>query len=383
MQHYIATAPKAAEPFLINELKSFGATDIRPNRYGAEFRGSIEVGYRACLWSRVANRIAMHLTSFNAETPEQLYQGMKRFHWGEHMHSNATMAIYAHSSRSELTHTQFIAQKAKDGVVDQLRARTGERPSVDLVNPDIRLQIILKDNKAWVGIDLSGESLHLRGYRKFNPEAPLKENLAAIMLMRAHWPAIAADGGCLLDPMCGSGTLPIEAALMSFDTAPNLQRQQFGFSHWKYHHQSIWDAVKKEAVERNQEGMRKSLVIEGSDIDPFVIEAAKQHAAKAGLGGKINFVARDFKEARPSSEHGLIITNAPYGKRLSDPESLAPVYEALGATLKEHFAGYKACILVPNDDLGRCLHLRAHARNAFDNGPLECVLLQIDLPKNL
>jgi 23S rRNA (guanine2445-N2)-methyltransferase / 23S rRNA (guanine2069-N7)-methyltransferase len=232
---FFATTPKGLELLLVEELRALGAEFVAEKLAGVEFSGELEVAYKACLWSRLANRILMPLKQIPASTPEELYAGVQTIEWDEHLNADATLLINFVSSQSNITHTLFGAQKVKDAIVDQLRQKYNTRPSVARDKPDVSINVYLHKNMATIGIDLSGESLHKRGIRVEHGIAPLKENLAAAILLRSGWKAVSAVGGTLIDPMCGSGTLLIEAAQMAANIAPGLSRDYFGFLSWKKH----------------------------------------------------------------------------------------------------------------------------------------------------
>ena len=206
-RHFFATAPKGIEPLLADELRSLGAFEVAEGRSGVAFSGPLAIAYRACLWSRLASRVLLPLATFPATSPEELYAGVRSIDWSEHLSAESTLAVDASVSGSKITHSHYAALKIKDAVVDQFRDRTGDRPSVDAERPDVRINLYLLRDTATLSLDLSGDSLHRRGYRDEGVLAPLKENLAAAILIRAGWPEIAARGGALVDPMCGSGTL--------------------------------------------------------------------------------------------------------------------------------------------------------------------------------
>src|SRR5579885_888429 len=223
------------EDLLAEELSRLGGREVKAARAGVSFQGKLEAAYRACLWSRLANRVLLPIATFPAPTPENLDGGVKKIRWSEHLTPKETIAVDFASSRSQITHTHFGSLKTKDAICDQLRSVQGERPSVDPVSPDLRVNVYVHEDQATVSIDLSGESLHRRGYREEQREAPMKENLAAAILAIAGWAELAREGGALIDPMCGSGTLPIEAAMVAANRAPGLGRPKWGFEGWLGH----------------------------------------------------------------------------------------------------------------------------------------------------
>lgn len=378
-----ATVSKNMESFLVDELRSLGAEDIKESLAGASFNGSMEVAYRACLWSRIANRILFPIAQFPAETPEMLYDGIRRIRWEDHLNNNGSLAVDFHSNKSNITHTQYGALKVKDGVVDYFRDKTGIRPSVELNTPDVRINVYLYDNNASVSIDLSGESLHRRGYRTDGAEAPLKENLAAAILTKAAWQDLAQSGGCLVDPMCGSGTFPIEAALMAGDYAPGLLRSYFGFLNWNQYQSKIWKSLIREAIERKKEGLNRIPSIIGYDSGNSAIRKAFKNLERADLSGSVHFEKKDLADCVPTaktrSKQGLVIVNPPYGIRLGEVRELRSLYSALGHQLKTHFEGWKAGVFTGNPDLGKTMGIRACNKRSFFNGSIPCELLLFDI----
>jgi len=376
-----ATCPKGIEQLLAEELRAMGAEFVRETRAGVVFDGSRETAYRACLWSRLANRILLPLTQFAAPTPEALYEGVKTIPWKEHLAPEGTLAVDFTTSQSAITHTHYGALKVKDAIVDQLREEFGVRPSIDTAQPDVRVNVYLNRDEATVSIDLSGESLHRRGYRRQGVEAPLKENLAAAILLRANWPAIAKDGGSLIDLMCGSGTLLIEGALIAGDIAPGLLRPYFGFLNWRQHDESIWSALLDEAHARCEAGMERIPLIRGYDHDPRAISAAKENIAHIEMGAYITVEARELSDCQPEAEAktGLVVANPPYGERLGEAEELPALYAELGAQLRNSFPGWRAAVFTGNPELGKHMGLRANRMHVLYNGAIECKLLHFEI----
>lgn len=380
---FFATTPKGLEYLLVDELKALGADSAKEKLAGVVFEGDITLAYRACLWSRLANRILLPISEFNASTPEVLYDGIQKIQWSKHLASDSTLAVNFVSHQSAITHTLFGAQKVKDAIVDQFRDRSGERPSVSKVMPDVAIHVYLNHDVATVSIDLSGESLHRRGYRLSQGEAPLKENLAAAILIRAKWPEIMKAGGALFDPMCGSGTLLIEAAMMAADYAPGLNRTYFGFLGWKQHQPELWSQLLREAKERRQKGLSGLPFIRGSDQDPEVIEAAQANLERAGLAQHIQLVVEPLNQwVRPeTAQTGLVVSNPPYGERLGEEAALRPLYTLLGDQLKQQCEGWKAAVLTSNPQLGKEMGLRSKKQYALFNGALPAQLLLFDVEK--
>lgn len=380
---YAATCPKGVEPLIAAELRALGAAEVRETRAAVTFAGPIETGYRACLWSRLASRVLLTLADFPAASADELYAGVAAIAWEEHIAPDGTLAIDVAGTTAGLTHTRFAAQKAKDAIVDRLRDRTGTRPSVEFERPDVRVNLRLARERATVSIDLAGEPLHERGYRTpgEQAEAPLKENLAAAVLVRAGWPEIAADGGTLVDPMCGSGTLLVEGALMAADQAPGLLREHWGFAGWLGHAAEEWHALLDEADDRAEAGRARLPLIAGFDADGRAVDLARACAKRAGFGGAITFERRELTalSAPEGALPGLVVTNPPYGVRLGEAEALLPLYALLGERLLAEFGGWRAAVLTNDDALSRATGLRSTAAHTLYNGAIAVKLYRFDV----
>jgi len=375
---FFGTTARGLEPLFEAELRELGAETIEPRRGGVAFFGPLEIGYRACLWSRTASRILCVLDSFTINDADELYAGVRRTIWRDHLRPEQTLAIDCVTLRSPINNSQYGAQRAKDAIVDQLRDEFGQRPSVDTRNPDLRINLFLEDDRAQVAIDLAGQSLHRRGYRKSQGKAPLKENTAAAMLLLAEWPKRSKEGDGFLDAMCGSGTLLIEAALIACDTAPGLFRERFGFAGWRQHREDVWQAVVTEAKgrDRRRETSADPRLIVGYDVDHRAIHSARLNARKAGVEHLIDLAEKPLTQCtRPFSMPGVFMINPPYGERLGEAAALEPLYLELGDRLKEHFGDWTAYVLSPNTDLARAIGLKSTRRPVIYNGPIECRLL--------
>jgi len=378
MNTFFATAPRGLEELLAAELKSLGLDGVRVRRGGVEFGGDLVTAYRVCLWSRLANRVLLPLEQFTAADEQALYDGVKRVDWCAHLGPENTMAVSFTGIRAAVGHSRYAEQRVKDAVVDQIRERTGSRPSVDTEQPDLRINVHMVSDAVTVAVDLAGGSLHRRGYRREGRTAPLKENLAAAMLLRADWPGVAAEGGAFVDPMCGSGTLLIEAAWMAGDCAPGLLRSHYGFLRWRGHDDAGWKLLIDEALERQERGSGAVPPILGFDEDPGAVEAAQDHLRRAGLSGQVQVERREIGQARPPAgdERGLVATNPPYGERLGEAHELLPLYLRLGETLKRHFPGWRAIIL---NGAGCQVGLKPERSWQLYNGPIECRLERFDI----
>jgi 23S rRNA (guanine2445-N2)-methyltransferase / 23S rRNA (guanine2069-N7)-methyltransferase len=382
LNNFFATCPKGLEYLLRDELIALGGTDVHESLAGVRFSGSLETAYRACLWSRLASRILLPIAEFDAASDDALYAGVQAIDWSEHLAPHATLAVDANTAQSKLAHSQFLAQRVKDAVVDQFRQRGQERPAVDTEEPDVRINLRLRRDRATLSIDLAGAPLHRRGWREQQGEAPLKENLAAAMLLRAGWPAMYEQGGALLDPMCGSGTLLIEGALMVADVAPGLRRSYYGFLGWKQHDIALWKSLLDEARKRADAGLPAlRACFFGSDADPRMVQTAKRNAQEAGVAGFFTLDRHDALHVAPPPgvAQGLVITNPPYGERLGDRESMPKLYRMLGEALRDRFTGWRAAILAGDAELGRATTLRPEKKYALYNGALETVLLIFEL----
>jgi 23S rRNA (guanine2445-N2)-methyltransferase / 23S rRNA (guanine2069-N7)-methyltransferase len=380
-EKFFASCPKGVESLLADELRALGATGVKETRAGVAFGGELATAYRACLWSRLASRILLTLERFPAASAEALYAGVQQIRWGEHLDAHGTLAVDFTGTGSGITHSRFGALKVKDAIVDQLRDEFGARPSVDTERPDLRVNVYLYRDEAALSLDLSGESLHRRGYRSEAVEAPLKENLAAAILLRANWPAIAGRGGAFVDLMCGSGTLPIEAALIAGDIAPGLTRGYYGFLGWKQHDAALWAGLIAEAEARREAGLARLPPIRGYDHEARAVRYARENAAGAGLSEHIAIVRRELSATAPEEDTtpGLIVVNPPYGERIGEASELPALYAELGAQLKKNFTGWRAAVFTGNPELGKHMGLRAQRYHTLFNGAIECRLLHFEI----
>lgn len=378
MTDFFATAPRGFEELLAAELRDLGLASARVQRGGVAFSEPLAGAYRACLWSRVANRILLHVARFEAQDEQALYNGVQGIDWSAHLGVGNTLAVDFTGVRARIAHSRFAQQRVKDAVVDQLRDASGARPSVDTDQPDVRINVHMLEATVTVAIDLSGESLHQRGYRREGRSAPLKENVAAAMLLRAEWPALAAQGGALIDPMCGSGTLLIEAAWMATDTAPGLLRTRFGFHRWRGHNDTLWKPLIDEALERQERGAENPPIILGFDQDEGAVTASRDHLRRAGLADWVPVECAEVGQLQRPADlpRGLVITNPPYGQRLAEQHELVPLYLSLGQVLKTRFAGWRAMVL---NGSGCALGLKPERSWQVFNGPIECRLERFEL----
>lgn len=407
---YVAIASRGIEPVTAAELRHLGATDITEVIGGVQFSGNQSVLYRACLELRTASRIVKPIKEFAASNPEMLYSQVRRIPWEIYLDQRKTLAVYAtiqgtagrskevggqpvktgpakrNDSRGSqrgakpapkaqgINHSQYAALKIKDAIVDRLRQELGARPNVDTINPDLRVHAFFAGGRCTLSIDAIGASLHERGYRQQNTGAPLKETLASAIVDLSGWNGLVP----LYDPMCGSGTLLIEAARKALHMAPSLHRDRFACQRWPDHDPQIWAETVASAKANVLTTLPAPLF--GSDSDPAAIRAAKVNALAAGVAPFIQFELRRIEDSiPPTKEFGMILTNPPYGERLSKDEELEKFYETIGSVWKDRFAGWTACFFAGNLGLTRCLGLEASARYKLYNGPIDCRLLKFPL----
>lgn len=365
------SCPKGLEYLLEEEVRSLGLEVTRVSPQGVFGKADLELLYTLCLWSRIASRVQLILFSGPARNKQDIYQLCHNFAWDEVFSSEKSLKIAFHGEAADVRNSMFGALLIKDAIVDYFRKKQLDRPSIDREQPDILINAHLKNELLTVSLDLCGYGLHQRGYRSEGGTAPLKENIAAALLMRAQWPKLAAENYALHDAFCGSGTIVIEAALMAANIAPGLIRDDQSIVHWLKHDQNLWQKVRDDA---EQQIKKISLSISGSDEDPKQISLAKNNAERAGLSKYVNFSIQDLTECKPRSTKGLFISNPPYGERISDVESLKDLYHDIGYLLIERYQGWNAAILTSEHDLARAIGLRSNKQYAIFNGPLACKL---------
>ena len=381
-QQFLASVPRGLADLLAKELTPFGATDLRERTTGVAFSGTLETAYRACLESRLANRVFLEIARFEAASADSFYAAARSVDWPQHLGPRATLACDFSGKHPTITHSHFGALKLKDAIVDALREATGARPDIVLDRPGVRVHAHAHGTQITLSIDLAGESLHRRGYRGAAGEAPLKENVAAGMLVRAGWPELAAAGAEFLDPMCGSGTLVIEAALIAARCAPALRREYFGFLGWRGHDAALWQRVREEAKGRCLADVQPTVIIRGHDRDPTAVRDARANAQRAGIGSWVQLEVRALANAAPASAStphppGLLCTNPPYGVRLDDLDAARAIHRELGEVLRARFQGWQAAVLTGAPQLGMELGIRAARTHTLWNGAIECRLLRM------
>ncbi|MDH4120211.1 MAG: THUMP domain-containing protein [Deltaproteobacteria bacterium] len=369
---YFAATVHGLEDVLRAEMEQLGLQGLEPMEGGVWFEGDRADCYRANLWLRTAGRILWPVADFACRDVEELYQGARRIDWPALMEPDHTFLVKVKAGDPPFTHSHFLAMKIKDAVADRFRADTGQRPSVDTETPHHRIQAVIQDHRCYLSLDASGEPLFKRGYRVWTAQAPLKENLAAGLVLLSGW----RGDRPLYDPFCGGGTLLIEAALLAGNRAPGLFRERFGFMNWPDYNAALLKRLKKEA---KAAARPVGVPLWGADKDPEMIAAAKENAQRAGLEGDIQFDTAEAATFAPPPGPGTILTNPPYGHRMEEEADLTGLYKQLGDTLKQKSQGKQAWVFTLQGPLVKAVGLRAAKKTVLFNGPLECRLLQYDL----
>ena len=360
----MAKTQQGLEPLLAAELKEIGAHNIEEHNRVVSFEGDLETLYKANLYLRTALKVLVPIAKFKANGDHELYEEVRRIDWENYMDVDGTLAVDS-SVRSEFfSENQFVNLKTKDAIVDEFRDKYGKRPSVDTEFPDLRINLHIFQKECTISLDSSGESLHKRGYRMEANMAPLNEVTAAAMIILSGWDKKST----FIDPMCGSGTLLIEAGLMARNIPPGMFKEQFGFMKWKNYDADLWHKIKDEAKANIKECEAKII---GGDAVFRVIEKARNNITRAGLDEDIIITNKRFEEHKPSGEGGTVIINPPYGERL-ELEDIAAFYKLMGDTLKQNFTGYDVWIISSNKEAMKKIGLAASKRLTIWNGPLEC-----------
>jgi len=359
----IAKTFKGLENVLAKELSELGAKDVKVLNRAVSFKGNNAMMYKANLWLRTALSILKPIHTFKAKNEVDLYKGIAQIDWSEFLTVDDTLSISTVVVSPYFNHSQFVALKAKDAIVDQFRSKFNKRPSIDTENPTILLNIHLTDDECSVSIDSSGESLHKRGYRLNSTIAPINEVLAAGMILLSEW-----DCNCnFIDPMCGSGTLPIEAALIAYNIPPGIFRKEFGFEKWKDFDADLFEDIYND--DSNAREFKHSII--GSDISSGAIRISAENVKNAFLTNKIELQVKDFLSATPYEEPGIIIMNPPYGERIQKT-NIEEFYESIGNVLKRSFAGFEVWIISGNKDALEYIGLHPSKKLTLYNGAIEC-----------
>ncbi|HXG12990.1 MAG TPA: THUMP domain-containing protein [Gemmataceae bacterium] len=418
VERYFATCARGLEPVVAGELRDLGARDVEPGRGGVHFRGDKALLYRANLWLRTAIRVLYPILEATVTSPDELYDAVRSVDWSRYLTPDHTLAVDCNVRDSSITHSQYAALRTKDAICDQFVARQGRRPSVDVERPMVGLNLHIYRNRAVLSLDSSGESLHKRGYRPILTKAPLNEALAAALVLLTGWRGETA----FADPLCGSGTLPIEAAWIALRRPPGLTRRHFGFMGWMDFDIELWTALRDEA----RRGVRKKLAapIVGSDIRRDAVALANANARAAGIGHLLHFEVKDVRDfrppagpltpdpsppgggegkqaVRPSSPgggegkqavrpsppgggegkgvRGVILCNPPYGERIGEEKELKALYRTLGEVFRQRCAGWLAYVFTGNARLAREIGLKPVEQVPLYNGKIPCRLLKFDL----
>ncbi len=378
---FFANCPRNMGELSAQEIRDIGGNNTKISPAGVSFSGNLETAYKMLIWSRISGRLFMEILEFNAESADDIYANTGKIDWSREMDLETTFSISCDLiSSPAANHPNFASQRVKDAIADQFREKTGKRPSIDGTDPDLRIHLLLKRDIGTLSIELSGNSLHKRGYRAVGGPATLKENLAAALLLRSGWAEIAKKGGSFLDLFCGSGTLPIEAALIAGDIAPALIRGSKGPAGWKKHNALLWEKLIGEAETRRVNGSVKMPSIVGWDKSRSAVSAAIANVEKAGLLHMVHIEKRDInRPGEYGAAPGLIVSNPPYGERLGELEELFPLYQTLGKRLTEDFKGWKAVILSGNSELSKAIGLKPDKVNQVMNGKIECSLASFNI----
>ncbi len=358
------------EDVLAEELIALGANDVEIGRRAVTFTGDKELLYKANLHCRTALRILKPIYTFKAESTDEVYVKIKDFDWENHIDLKQTFSIDAVVYSETFKHSKFLTYRVKDGIADYFNDKFAKRPSVRLMNPDIALNVHVAENRCTISLDSSGESLHKRGYRLEQTEAPLSEVLAAGMILKTGWRGESP----LVDPMCGSGTILIEAAMIALNIPPGIHRKEFAFEKWPDFDEELFDRLYNDDSHEKEFNFK----VYGSDISPNAIAIAEANIKRAGLGKYIEVKAQPFQQITNPPENGILVTNPPYGERISTRDLLG-LYEMIGERLKHAFQGYAAWILSYREECFDKIGLKPTRRFSLMNGALECEYRRYDI----
>lgn len=370
---YFATCGRGIEPILADELRRLGAADVAPGRGGVRFAGDRALLYRANLWLRTAVRVLWPILEADVATPDELYDAVGTIDWAAWMTPEHTLAVDCNVRDSAITHSQYAARRVKDAICDQFVARCGRRPSVDVEAPMLGFNLHIYRNHAVLSLDSSGDSLHKRGYRPIQTKAPLNEALAAALVLRTGWPGTTP----FIDPMCGSGTLPIEAAWIALRRPPGLTRKRFGFMGWMDYDVAEWAELRDEA--RRGVGRTLPAVVTGSDVRGDAVSFAIDNARAAGIGHLLRFTKANVRDLTPpEGEPGVILCNPPYGERIGEEKDLFPLYRLLGEVFRTRCVGWQAWVFTGNARLADAIGLEPAESVPLFNGKIPCRLLRFE-----
>jgi putative N6-adenine-specific DNA methylase len=373
MNRYFATVARGLEVLAAQELEQLGAHAVTPGFCGVAFEGDRALLYRANLWARLPFRILVKLKTFPCQDAQDLYLGIQTLDWSQYLTPDFTLAVNATGKNQNLNHTHFTALQVKNAITDRQQETFGDRSNVDTQKPDVRINVFIDRDLCTVSLDSSGNSLHRRGYRSAVGAAPLKESLAAALIQLSGWQPEQA----FYDPLCGSGTLPLEASLKALNIAPGLFRDRFGFETWPDFDLSLWEQLLQKAESSRKESLTAS--IGGSDRDGGVVEQAIANAQHCGVGDRVWFAEIDLADVSAPATSGVLFCNPPYGERLGQDSDLGAFYKLLGDVLKQRFKGWTAFVLSGNKELSQSIGLKSSQRIAVFNGSLPCQLLRYEL----
>jgi putative N6-adenine-specific DNA methylase len=373
MNRYFATVARGLEAIAAKELENLGADRVTPDFTGVHFEGDRTLLYRVNLWARTIFRVLVPIREFRCSDADALYRGVQDIDWSEYLSPEQTLAIRFTGGNQKLNHSHYSALQVKNAIVDQQRRQFGKRSSVDTDNPDLQINAHIYENRCTLSLDSSGNSLHRRGYRPVMGLAPLKETLAAALLELAEYDPNLP----LIDPMCGSGTLPLEASLKALNIAPGLFREQFALMNWQDFDRPLWRQLCQEALDRQLPEL--PALIWGSDRDGMAIESARTHARNCGVSEFVKLTRMELSQVEAPGDRGMLICNPPYGERLGNSEELGELYKELGDIFKQRFKGWTAFILTGNKELAKRVGLRASRRIPVENGTIACTLLKYEL----
>lgn len=363
----IAKTFSGLEEVLAAELTSLGATEVQPLKRAASFTGDLPLLYKINLWSRSALSILKPIFEFSFKSQEEFYDIMHEYKWDEHFAVDKSIAISTVAIQSVFANTHFLAQRTKDAIADFFRDKYNARPDVNIENPDIKINVYVFKDSCSVSLDSSGMPLFKRGYRKHAGPAPLSEVLAAGLIMLSGWDKKQP----LYDPMCGSATFSIEAAMMALNMAPATFRKDFSFKNWQDFDENLWENLRTEA----RESMKTELPhIEASDVSNKSMAIARQNIMEAGLLGRIILEKKDFFVSKPSQNRGYLIMNPPYGRRI-EKENIHEFYQKIGSTFKHNYSGFHTWIISPDKALTHKIGLKPIAKHYVFNGQLDCTFL--------
>lgn len=372
MNQYFATCPRGLEALLANEIKLAGGKDIKPTDGGVAFAGELAVCYSANLHSRIATRILMQVGQGRYATEDDLYQAAYKINWPNWFDVKHDFMVKVTGVKCPLKSLEFATLRIKDAVCDKFRQVVDARPYIDTKTPAVRIHAYLTAENYQFYVDTSGDALYMRGNRKASIEAPLRENLAAGILQLSGWQAAQP----LLDPMCGSGTFLLEAAMMALNIAPGLHRN-FGFEKLKNYESDTWKKIKNSALKNVKPVSFQKLY--GSDVDLRAVRVARQNLSEAGLLEAVQLTQVDITAVIPPADSGVLIANPPYGVRIGEDEELALLYPKMGEALKRRFAGWNTYFLTSDMRLPKLMRLTPSKRTPLFNGPLECRLFEIKM----